>query len=124
MENSRVENHVELRSIPDIWCIRSELEPLCCLLEVFPANLAFDHEIAQGIAVPFCQLLVPARTAAADTNIDTNTLLIPRDKKPAILCQMRVYATACYVLLLETGAACRNRTDDLPLTRRLLYQLS
>jgi hypothetical protein len=22
------------------------------------------------------------------------------------------------------GAACRNRTDDLPLTRRLLYQLS
>jgi hypothetical protein len=22
------------------------------------------------------------------------------------------------------GAACRNRTDDLPLTRRVLYQLS
>ena len=26
--------------------------------------------------------------------------------------------------LLDTGAGCRNRTDDLPLTRRVLYQLS
>lgn len=27
-------------------------------------------------------------------------------------------------LLDKSGAACRNRTDDLPLTRRVLYQLS
>ena len=28
------------------------------------------------------------------------------------------------VSLMNIGAACRIRTDDLPLTRRLLYQLS
>jgi len=25
---------------------------------------------------------------------------------------------------MDTGAGCPNRTDDLPLTRRVLYQLS
>ena len=36
-------------------------------------------------------------------------------------------ATRCLSLVAfvgVNGAACRNRTDDLPLTRRLLYQLS
>jgi hypothetical protein len=38
---------------------------------------------------------------------------IPQNKKPRITARLDF-----------SGAACRIRTDDLPLTRRLLYQLS
>ena len=62
------------------------------------------------------------RGGLVGANLTDAACYIINSYKPIWAVQKRLYSANSEANL--NGAACRNRTDDLPLTRRLLYQLS